>query len=466
MARFKEALLREVEERDPENPITVYNPKNTQSVSLYFRGEKVAKVSFRSFLPVIHSTSQCPLSQQATLALVRWCSTPCPLPPQLTAPTSPFTPQVIGNAASTKPEEGNAVSGLLVKRNFNYLLVASEDLPEFTDLQTTVVKQRQAVRYEYSLSLLYHFMLQVHGADTVTLTRNDEEQGAQKIQVRASVASWTVPVAVSGVQARCAARLMSGKRHVQRVPRGWPMAIDATVFCLAIHIRLVAAQIRGIVDVSVDEKKQEVVLEWEASPESDMWADAAMAVVLQVDGSPAAIKRTFQQACGQQPLENAWYLTSIRSRWNSFSPRLVDSGPTAVVGSTGCSHKHSAPADEPPTVISDELFTTEYVNAAAWCGSAGSAQPCHRWIAGDRDLTASARPSRVMEQLSGQFGSCVKSDDGAHLLVTVDTVAATVNLPSLVSVRPCLGDTRARSLPACRPSVRWDSMVVRLAHGR
>lgn len=43
MGRLKAALIREYED-DPEYDIEVYNPPNTKAVTLYFRGEKMAKV--------------------------------------------------------------------------------------------------------------------------------------------------------------------------------------------------------------------------------------------------------------------------------------------------------------------------------------------------------------------------------------------------------------------------------------
>ena len=43
MSRLKAALQREYED-DPNTVINLYNPRNTHSVELYFRGEKTAKV--------------------------------------------------------------------------------------------------------------------------------------------------------------------------------------------------------------------------------------------------------------------------------------------------------------------------------------------------------------------------------------------------------------------------------------
>ncbi len=45
MSRLKAALIREYE-HDPDTQIKIYNPRNTQAVELYFKGEKTAKVQF------------------------------------------------------------------------------------------------------------------------------------------------------------------------------------------------------------------------------------------------------------------------------------------------------------------------------------------------------------------------------------------------------------------------------------
>lgn len=44
MSRLKSALEREYES-STDNPVKVYNPKNLETVTFHFRGEKMAKVS-------------------------------------------------------------------------------------------------------------------------------------------------------------------------------------------------------------------------------------------------------------------------------------------------------------------------------------------------------------------------------------------------------------------------------------
>lgn len=77
MSRLKSALQREYE-NDPNANITFYNPRNTHSVELYFKGEKTAKV--------------------------------------------------MGNLAVKKVQNNDKVSGVLVKRDFKYHVLSASDL--------------------------------------------------------------------------------------------------------------------------------------------------------------------------------------------------------------------------------------------------------------------------------------------------------------------------------------------------
>ena len=112
MSRLKAALIREYES-DPDHNIEIHNPRNTVSVELYFRGEKMAKV--------------------------------------------------MGSLAVQKPEEGVHVSGILVKRNFNYHILSPGDLSKYTDLTMSTVTQRQSIHYSGSPQLLAHILQQTAG---------------------------------------------------------------------------------------------------------------------------------------------------------------------------------------------------------------------------------------------------------------------------------------------------------------
>ncbi|KAI4804104.1 hypothetical protein KUCAC02_025746 [Chaenocephalus aceratus] len=103
MARLKAALIREYEDNDQVH-IEVHNPRNTEAVTLNFRGEKLAKV--------------------------------------------------MGSLADEKCVQGQRVSGILVKKNFNYHILNPSDLSTYTELAMRTVKQTQAIPFTGPYSLL------------------------------------------------------------------------------------------------------------------------------------------------------------------------------------------------------------------------------------------------------------------------------------------------------------------------
>ncbi|POI28201.1 hypothetical protein CIB84_008048 [Bambusicola thoracicus] len=113
MARLKAALIREYEDND-EVHIEVHNPRNTEAVTLNFRGEKLAKV--------------------------------------------------MGSLADKKPEQGQRISGILVKRNFNYHILSPCDLSNYTDLAMSTVTQTLAIPYTGPFNLLFYQLQKLTGA--------------------------------------------------------------------------------------------------------------------------------------------------------------------------------------------------------------------------------------------------------------------------------------------------------------
>lgn len=110
MSRLKAALIREYEDSD-EYVIDVQSPKNGQLVEFTFRGEKLAKV--------------------------------------------------IGSLATKRPIQNEKISGVLVKRNFNYHIMAPADIPTYTELATCIVNQRQSIYYTGSFELLQNRLQQL-----------------------------------------------------------------------------------------------------------------------------------------------------------------------------------------------------------------------------------------------------------------------------------------------------------------
>ncbi|XP_028038299.1 cleavage and polyadenylation specificity factor 73 isoform X1 [Bombyx mandarina] len=108
MSRLRAAL-----EREHRGAILVHTPRNTQPLALCFRGDTTAKV--------------------------------------------------MGSLAVDPPKEGQELQGILVKRNFNYHILAPADLNKYTELVQSEVTQRQSLQYAGSVPLLRHVLMQLAG---------------------------------------------------------------------------------------------------------------------------------------------------------------------------------------------------------------------------------------------------------------------------------------------------------------
>lgn len=117
MLKLKQGLTDQYRD-DEKNPVSIYNPRNTVPVHLPFQGEKTAKV--------------------------------------------------MGTLAMNPPTSGQQLSGVLVKRNFNYHLMAPRDIAKYTDMSVSSISQRLSVSYKDSLETLIT-LLDEHKIDYETL---------------------------------------------------------------------------------------------------------------------------------------------------------------------------------------------------------------------------------------------------------------------------------------------------------
>lgn len=113
MSRLKAALVREYEDDTEYQPV-IHNPRNTVAVELYFRGEKMAKV--------------------------------------------------VGKLAADQTNlQNKKISGILLKRNFNYHIMDPADLSNYTDLAMSTITQRISIAYTGTLPLLRYYLQQLSG---------------------------------------------------------------------------------------------------------------------------------------------------------------------------------------------------------------------------------------------------------------------------------------------------------------
>ncbi|KAF9586674.1 Cleavage and polyadenylation specificity factor subunit 3 [Lunasporangiospora selenospora] len=175
MGRLKSALLSKYHERD--EVIHIFTPRNTETVKLYFRGEKLART--------------------------------------------------IGRMASTFPENNSLVSGVVVVKDFQYTIMDTGDLKDY-GLQTTAVVQRQMVPYHASFTLLKYHLRQMFGK-IEELERSLNKQEAVRIFETVDVKEYNA---------------------------------------------------------------NHVLLEWTGNATNDMVADSVLAVILNIESSPASVKLT------------------------------------------------------------------------------------------------------------------------------------------------------------------------------
>ncbi|KAH9639046.1 hypothetical protein HF086_003577 [Spodoptera exigua] len=157
MSRLKAALQREHRGR-----LLIHTPRNTQLLALTFRGDKTAKNEMSRLKAALQREHRGRLLIHT------------PRNTQLLALTfrGDKTAKVMGSLAMEKPEPGTQLQGILVKRNFNYHILAPSDLNKYTELTQSEVTQRQSIHYSGSLGLLRHVVMQLAGAiDFLSETR-------------------------------------------------------------------------------------------------------------------------------------------------------------------------------------------------------------------------------------------------------------------------------------------------------
>ncbi|KAI6170835.1 Cleavage and polyadenylation specificity factor subunit 3 [Aphelenchoides bicaudatus] len=129
MNRLKAAILRQYEDTDYK--IEVHNPRNTETLSLFFRGQKTAKI--------------------------------------------------VGQLAENLPPDNSVVSGILLRRNFNYHLLMPSDLSVYTELSTSTLTQKKSLYYDGELAVLVYNLGQLTEDYKLAATDTKDEEGPSHI---------------------------------------------------------------------------------------------------------------------------------------------------------------------------------------------------------------------------------------------------------------------------------------------
>jgi cleavage and polyadenylation specificity factor subunit 3 len=235
----------------------VYSPANCEEVRIPFRREKVAKVVGRLANEI---------NPQALAGLLS--------PPA----SSEDSDDTEGDSKDTKRrrDENQIVSGVLVQNEFKLSLMAPEDLREYAGLNTTTITCRQRITLGAAGIDLIKWSLEgtFGSVDVSTNTSKDFKANGNGTNNSTTSSTSTTPK---------------------------PELVDAEMSNTddtAAPEQTILSIMNSAVRISHHHNAQngqsELELEWEGNATNDAIADAVMAVLLSVESSPAAIKRSAQ----------------------------------------------------------------------------------------------------------------------------------------------------------------------------
>lgn len=217
----------------------VYSPANCEEVRIPFRREKVAKVVGRLANEV---------NPQALAGL-------------LSPPDSSEDDLEEGKDIKRRKEEGQVVSGVLVQNEFKLSLMAPEDLREYAGLNTTTITCRQRIT------------LGAAGIDLI------------KWSLEGTFGSVTVTTPEEATKSE------TTNGNGNTTPKQEPTDSDNDQSTTDDSPHTILSIMNDAVRISC-RSQGELELEWEGNATNDAIADAVMAVLLSVESSPAAIKRS------------------------------------------------------------------------------------------------------------------------------------------------------------------------------
>ncbi|KAI5793254.1 beta-lactamase-like protein [Geopyxis carbonaria] len=230
MGRLKSALLSKNHDKKEIDKIKIYNPKNCEELRIPFRGEKIAKV--------VGKLAQKP-------------------PPVF----------------SGKAQKDQIISGVLVQQDFKYSLMAPEDLREYAGLTTTVVTCKQRIpMFSAGLDLIRWSLDAMFGA-VVILDDEDyyeEDDPLKKEEPEDSDSEYDPEKELS---------------------REEPMP-DEDEAMYGEKSKLSGRTFKIMDCVTVRCHKTYVETEWEGNVLNDGIADAVLAILANLECSPAAVKRS------------------------------------------------------------------------------------------------------------------------------------------------------------------------------
>jgi len=238
MGRLKRAL--DAKAAADDKKMNVYTPKNCQPVEIIHKGERIAKLT--------------------------------------------------GLLAEREIEEGDRVAGVLVQKDFGTMLIAAEDVNNYTKLRTSLVTQRQLVPSKVPISTL-RFALEalfegLHVVSTLAAEEPEEEEEDEETEeTEKKPASKKKPASTAKTSAR-AKKVKTDPAEVEA--REGENKFDVRgEDGLSINDGMVTVRKRVADDVTGVEH---VVIEWCSDPLTDMIVDATLSAILQLENEPEGLK--------------------------------------------------------------------------------------------------------------------------------------------------------------------------------
>ena len=236
MGRLKRAL--DAKAAADDKKMNVYTPKNCQPVEIIHKGERIAKLT--------------------------------------------------GLLAERKSKRAIAWAGVLVQKDFGTMLIAAEDVNNYTKLRTSLVTQRQLVPSKVPISTL-RFALEalfegLHVVSTLVAEEAEEDEGEENEETEKKPASKKKPASTAKKSSR-AKRVKTDPAEVEAregedkfdVRREDGLTINDGM----VTVRKRHDEVTGI---------EHVVIEWCSDPLTDMIVDATLSAILQLENEPDGLK--------------------------------------------------------------------------------------------------------------------------------------------------------------------------------
>ena len=164
MGRLKSALLSKYSSRKgTDKEVKVFNPRNCEELNIAFKGLKIAKV-----LGSLAEEQLQTLKQEIDEKITEVDEEVKP------EDEEDSNSKQMANGESNTFKPGQIVSGVLVSKDFELDLVQLQDLNEFTQLSTSIVKSKMSLKINANLSLMIWHLEQMFGYINILNDNGDE----------------------------------------------------------------------------------------------------------------------------------------------------------------------------------------------------------------------------------------------------------------------------------------------------